>query len=868
VSESLPIARARRRGPPGDDTARLAARLRGGWENPLTGLRGWLSEVDHKQLGKRFLITALVFFLLGGLEALAMRLQLARADQGLIGPDRYNQLFTMHGTTMMFLFAVPVMSGLAIYLVPLMLGTRSLAFPRLTAFAYYTYLLGGILLYASVFFDALPDMGWFSYLPLAGPRFGPGKHADVWAQVVTFTELSALSGAVSLIATILKHRAPGMSLDRMPLFVWAMLVQSVMIVFAMPAVMLASMMLATDRLIHTHFFDQYGGDPLLWQHLFWFFGHPEVYIIFIPALGILSQLITTFTRRQVFGYTALVGSLVATAFLGFGVWVHHMFATGIPVLGSSFFTAASILIVLPTGVQFFCWIATLWGGSIRLSVPMLFGLGFFAVFLLGGLTGVMLASVPLDLQLHDTFFVVAHLHYVLIGGALFPLLGGVHYWYPKWTGRLLDERLGRACFALVFCGFNLVFFPLHILGLAGMPRRIYTYGPERGWDFLNALASGGALVLALGVLTLLINLWISRRRGALAGANPWDADTLEWACASPPPVYNFLELPSVAGRYALWTRGAAQPVVHGLRSDRRELLVTSAFDAAPDHRTELPGPTLWPLATALASGVTFIALIFTPWGLVIGVPLVGIALFFWYWPSRPHAEELADQQPARTRTAVPTKADETSRESEPSISAGPHIEVGELPVTAFGARDPLWWGVVCLIAIEGSVFALLYVSYFYLRDRAVHWPPQPLGAASTGYALTGFAALLLSWAPMAASSRAAQRGDLKAMRSGLWLATLLGLAFVALRFAELAQLEFRWDSHAQGSLVWGILALHTLHGVFDSGENLAILGVLTRGPVEEKHLVDVTVNGLYWYFIVVTDAIGLLVLYLDPLLFR
>jgi cytochrome c oxidase subunit 1/cytochrome c oxidase subunit I+III len=719
-----------------------------------------------------------------------------------------------------------------------------------------------------VLLAAAPDGGWFSYVPLAGPGYDPGKRADVWAQLVTFTELSSLACAVSLIVTILKHRAPGMSLDRMPLFVWAMLVQSVMIVFAMPAVMLGSSMLAADRLLNTRFFDlSAGGDALLWQHMFWFFGHPEVYIIFVPALGILSSLLTTFTRRQIFGYPALVVSLVATGFLGFGVWVHHMFATGIPQLGSSFFTASSIVIVLPTGVQFFCWIATLWGSTIVRTTAMLFALGFFAVFLIGGMTGVMLASVPINVQVHDTFFVVAHLHYVLIGGSVFPVLGGVYYWYPKWTGRLLSERLGRWNFWLFFVGFNTTFFPLHILGLMGMPRRIYTYSSERGWDALNMLASLGSGVLALAVLLLIVNLLVSRRRGVIAGANPWQADTLEWATSSPPPSYSFAELPTVNSRHPLWTKAQRQPVVYGVRPDRRELLVTLAVDAEPDHRTELPGPTLWPLVAAIATGATFIGAIYTAWALVWGAAALALSLIGWYWPSRPHAEDLADEQPGGTRGGVRSKtAAEGALEPAP-ISDAPLLNAGSLPIAAFGSRDPLWWGVCCLMAIEGTVFALLFVAYFYLRDRATPWPPTPLARSSLQLAAAGLGVLLLSCWPMRHAAVAAERGQLRGMRRGLLLASVLGLAFLVLRFYEFGSLPFRWDSHAHGSVFWLLLCSHTLHGVFGCGENLMFLALLWRGPVEEKHLVDVSVNGMYWYFIVIADALCVAILDVDPWLF-
>lgn len=613
------------------------------WRSP-PGLLGWFTHVNQRQIGFRFVVTSIIFFALGGLLALLMRLQLVQPENTLMGAELYNQLMTMHGTTMMFFFAVPAMEGLGIYLVPLMLGTRDMAFPRLNAFGYYVYLLAGVTLYISLFLGMAPDTGWFSYVPLAGIEFSPDYGVSFWTTMITFIEISALTAAVELIVTILKQRAPGMTLNRMPIFVWSILVMSFMIVFAMPTVMVGSVLLALDRTFEMQFFVAAGGgDALLWQHLFWFFGHPEVYIIVVPALGIVSTVVATFCQREVFGYNAVVLSMVAIGFVSFGLWVHHMFTTGLPHLGLSFFTAASAMIAIPSGVQIFCWIATLWGSKVAFRTPMLFIMGFFAVFVIGGLTGVMAASIPFDMQAHDSYFVVAHLHYVLIGGAVLPFFAGLYYWYPKMTGVMLSERLGKWSFWLIFVGLNLTFFPMHYLGLDGMPRRVYTYLHSMGWSEVNFFITCAAFLMATGFLLTFLNTLIAIRKAPDAGANPWNADTLEWWAESPPRNFNFRHIPVIRSRTPLWDDRLPDKVT-GIRADRREVVITTLLDARPQAVCIMPRPSVWPLILALTVGFGFLGFMFQPLLFVAGFFMSFLAILGWLWPHRPWLEEKPPEQ--------------------------------------------------------------------------------------------------------------------------------------------------------------------------------------------------------------------------------
>jgi cytochrome c oxidase subunit 1 len=505
----------------------------------------WVTTTDHKRIGIMYLVLTFVFFILGGVEALLMRTQLSAPGNTLLSGERYNELLTLHGTTMVFLFVVPVMAGFGNYFVPLMIGARDMAFPRLNALSFWLLLTGGIVFYCTLFFNP-PEAGWWSYPPLSSIQFSPSGGQDAWIFLIHLTGISSLLGAINFYTTILNMRAPGMSWGRLPLFIWAILVYAILLIVALPPVAAAVTMLLTDRHFGTHWFDPTAhGSPVLWQHLFWFFGHPEVYIMILPGFGIISEVIPVFSRKPIFGYKAIAASTVVIAFLSTLVWAHHLYASPIPIVVLGFFMLSSYLIGIPTGVKIFNWVSTLWRGSIVMTTSLYFAVGFIAIFLVGGITGIFLATFPVDWQLTDTYFVVAHFHYVLMGGAVFSIFAGVYYWFPKITGRLLSEPAGKTSFWLMFVGFNVAFFVQHALGLSGMPRRIYTYQASTGWGTYNMISTIGSYIFAAGILVTIGNVAISLKRGRIAGPDPWKGNTLEWFVPSPPPVNNFDVVPRV-----------------------------------------------------------------------------------------------------------------------------------------------------------------------------------------------------------------------------------------------------------------------------------------------------------------------------------
>jgi len=616
-------------------TISAAERLTLLWETPKT-TRGWFATVDHKELGIRYLVTAVAFLVIGGLEAILMRIQLSRSDLAVLSPEAYNQIFTMHGVTMIFWYASPILSGFAVYLVPLMSGARDMAFPRLNAFTYWTYLFSGLLLYLAPFIGQSPHAGWFAYVPYTLTRYSPGLGMDIYALSLIFLTISTTGGAINFIVTILRLRAPGMAISRMPLFLYSTLTTSFVILFGLPALTAACIFLELDRRWGTHFFHiAEGGSTLLWQQLFWFFGHPWVYVIFLPATGMLSLIIPAFSRRPIVGYPFVAIATVLTGVVGFGVWLHHMFTIGMSDIAMSLFSAGSMMISVFTTIQVFAWLATIWKGHPVATASMYFAVGSVMMLVIGGLSGVFTGIIPVDWQAHNTYYVVGHIHYVLIGSNVFPVFAGFYYWLPKMTGRLLDERLGKWSFWVMFVGFNIGFFPMHILGLLGMPRRIYSYRPGLGFDSWNMVVTIGAFALGIGILISIINLLVSLRSGVLAGRNPWNSDGLEWSSESPPAPYGSVHIPLVASRNPLWDDFDEEddPDNDRVLDWGRLTPVTTALDANPIGLATIPGDSLLPLIMSIALFAFFATMVFQMVFTALTMLLITFAIgCVWMWP--------------------------------------------------------------------------------------------------------------------------------------------------------------------------------------------------------------------------------------------
>ena len=819
-------------------------RLRVPWAPP----RGWriFSAVNNTYVGLTYIGTALIIFVLAGVLAIIMRTQLAVPENTLVGHSLYNQLFTMHGTMMMFLFAVPIMEAFGVLLLPNILGTRELPFPRLSAYSLWVYAFGGLAFFSTLFFGVAPDGGWFMYTPLTDARFSPGINSDMWLLGIGFIEIAAIAGAIEIMVGFAKNRAPGMTLDKIPIFAWALLIFALMIVFAFPALILATILLEIERAFGWPFFmAEKGGDPLLWQHLFWFFGHPEVYIIFIPAAGMVSMILPVMAQTRLVGHRLIVLALIAMGIISFGLWVHHMFATGLPPLSLGFFSAASMSVAIASGIQVFAWIATIASGRLRFTTPALFIVAFIAVFTMGGLTGVMLASVPFDLQAHDTYFVVAHFHYVLVGGMVLPLLAAVYYWFPTVSRKPLSERVGKWVFWLFFIGLNVAFFPMHITGLMGMPRRVYTYLEVMQWDLLNVVSTIGAYMMATAIALLIFDIVRTFRFSFENNAgNIWNAGTLEWM-----RTYNYgtRSIPEVDSRYPLWTQpqlsneaDEGRYYLPGTLTGQREALVTSPIDARPIYVMQVPGPHWGPFLAATATTAFFYLLTLKLILPAFASGIVAIAFILWWlWD--------LDHGPVR----------------EPAHVGGDYV----LPVYMSGPVNHSWWGTVSLLLVAGSFVICLVFSYFFLWLVNPAWPP--VGVTLPSLAWPGVAAVLYaasSGAVLLASrglSAQIQRGPWP-MRLLLMLASVLFLAAVSVQALAEGQTGLRPTMHSYGAMVYMFVALQSsFAGVLVIMAGFTLARSLA-GKLDPVRRVTFDNTMLLWHYATAQGIVVLFILTLFP----
>ena len=815
------------------------------------GLQGQLTGVQNDKIGARLVLTGFFFLLLGGsFDSVLMRLQLAVPENDFVGPQVYNELFTNHGTVTMFLVILPIFEGFAILLLPLLLGTRELPFPRLGAFGYWTLLFGGLLYYSATLFQLVPDAGWFAYTPLSGPEFSPDLALDFWVLGLGTAEVGAIAAAVEIIIGVLKMRAPGMTLSRIPLFAWAVLVMAFMIMFAFTPLIVGSLLLELDRGFGTEFFNPgQGGSSLLWQHLFWIFGHPEVYIQSVPAAGVVSMVLPAFTRHRIVGYNWLVAAAVAIGFLSFGLWAHHMFTVGLSPIILSFFAGASMAIGVPTGVQIFAWLATIWEGRPVWRTPLLFVVGFLVIFVIGGITGVMVAAPPFDMQAHDSQFVVGHLHYVLIGGVAFPIFAGVYYWFPKFTGKLLDDRLGRWNFWLLFIGVNVTFFPMHIVGLLGMPRRIYTYDDDLGWGIYNLISTIGVVFFIVpGIAVFVWNVVRSLRRGEPAGANPWGADTLEWAVPSPPDEHGWTVLPIVHSRHPLWD----QDELHkgDERTERfvqalaqwplrwRAALTVGTANGRPQEVFRVADPSIWPLITAIGLVVVFAAeLLKLRWGIGVGVAVMVAAVIGWNWPREP--------------PMTVEEEDAFEREHEVPVNAG-----GSVVIAA--------WGMGLMILFVGIAFASLLLGYFYLRLENPEWPPQGIAEPDVTWAIIAAGMVVLSGSIARWGLRRLVAGDRGGFVTGLAGGLIVGGGAAIVQVVDLVRLDFGWAGHAYGSIFFTLAGFVLLVGVAVMIMTALVLYWALQGLYTPRRHATVANVANFWTAAEVMWIVGFGTLYLGP----
>jgi cytochrome c oxidase subunit I+III len=821
-----------------------AARLLETWASPK-GWRYW-SDVNNSSVGVWYTGATLFFLLFAGVLALLMRLQLAVPGNTFLSAETYNQAFTVHGSVMMFLFAIPVFEAIAILLLPQMTGARDLPFPRLSAFGFWAFLIGGLFLSGSILFDAAPRGGWFMYPPLTS-SYQTGIGADLWLLGFSFIEIAAIAAAVEMIVGALKCRPPGMRVNLMPLYVWYVLVAAAMILFAFPPLIAGSLLLEIERAFSWPFFDPTrGGDPLLWQHLFWLFGHPEVYIIFLPSVALLAMIVPTFARRPIVGYTWIVLSAIGVGFVSFGLWVHHMFTTGLPAISLALFSAASEAVAIPTGVQIFCFLATLAAGRVTRSVPMLFAFGSLVIFVLGGLTGVMVAIAPFDFQAHDTFFVVGHFHYVLIGGALFPIFAGLYYFYPLFNGKRLSDRLGTIAFWIAFVGFNVAFLPMHITGLRGMPRRVFTYPADIGFDLLNLTSTVGAFILATGIAVLFWDLLRPKKNEPYAERNPWKAGTLEWLQDMPGKPWGVRSIPEIDSRYPLWDQPNFERDVDEGRfylpdaeEGKRETIVTSVIDARPLHCLRLPGPSFLPLLAAVTTGGFFIFGTFYLWPLALAsLPLALATIVYWLW----------------TGTAIIPEKDE----KDASLGL-------TLPLYTSGSESVGWWGVFITMLADMTAFVCLVFGYFFFWTLHADFPPDPSPGPGLLWPLVGGVAILTAWVLTLIARRMNRREGAGRFYAATGAAILLALAGGAALLASPWLTGLDPTQHVYPATVWvlvGWTAAHVAVGV------IMLTYCLARrlaGRMTPRYDIDIHNVALYWHFCLLTVIVTVAVVAGFPL---